>query len=188
MFLGRTKDPFDGFFTQLVFFFASDCVPDIIALFQIIRPHMPGDNFCMIFAPGTFFQVWTVLTDFRITFVFPVPLLDYYVNLMDKSITATVSGDKKIARRSLPKIDLMLDWGVVKEGDIIIAKGTNNEAELLVNGNVVVNGEEMSMQTWLKEIYGWSSVQTYAFAVHKDTGKTLSQIRDEYLEQKEREY
>lgn len=35
---------------------------------------MPGDNFCMIFAPGTFFQVWTVLTDFRITFVFPVPL------------------------------------------------------------------------------------------------------------------
>ena len=112
---------------------------------------------------------------------------DYYVNLIDKSITATVSGDKKIARRSLPKIDLMLDWGVVKEGDIIIAKGTNNEAELLVNGNVVVNGEEMSMQTWLKEIYGWSSVQTYAFAVHKDTGKTLSQIRDEYLEQKERE-
>lgn len=111
---------------------------------------------------------------------------DYYVNLMDKSITATVSGDKKITRRSLPKIDLMLDWGVVKEGDIIIAKGTNNEAELLVNGNVVVNGEEMSMQTWLKEIYGWSSVQTYAFAVHKDTGKTLSQIRDEYLEQKER--
>ena len=48
-----------------------------------------------------------------------------------------------------------------------------------MNGNVVVNGEEMSMQTWLKEIYGWSSVQTYAFAVHKDTGKTLSQIRDE---------
>ena len=82
----------------------------------------------------------------------------------------------------------MLDWGVVKEGDIIIAKGTNNEAELLVNGNVVVNGEEMSMQTWLKEIYGWSSVQTYAFAGHTDTGKTLSQIRDEYLEQKEREY
>lgn len=110
---------------------------------------------------------------------------DYYVNLMDRSVMTTVSGDKKITRRSLPKIDLMLDWGVVKEGDIIMAKGTDNEGKLLADGNVVVNGEEMSMQTWLKEIYGWSSVQTYAFAVHKDTGKTLSQIREEYLEQKE---
>ena len=99
---------------------------------------------------------------------------DYYVNLMEKLVMATVSGDKKITRRSLPKIDLMLDWGVVKEGDIVIAKGTDNEGKLLANGNVMVNGEEKSMQTWLKEIYGWSSVQTYVFAVHKDTGKNIS--------------
>jgi len=108
---------------------------------------------------------------------------DYYVNLMDKSVMAIVSGDKKITRRSLPKIDLMLDWGVVKEGDIIIAKGTDNEGKLLANGNVMANGEEKSMQTWLKKIYGWSSVQTYVFAVHKDTGKTLAMIREEYMEQ-----
>jgi hypothetical protein len=110
---------------------------------------------------------------------------DYYVNLMDKSVMTTVSGDKKITRRSLPKIDLMLEWGVVKEGDIIIAKGREDEGRLLSNGNVMVNGEEMSMQVWLKEIYGWSSVQTYVFAVHKETGKTLSQIREEYMAQKE---
>lgn len=36
---------------------------------------------------------------------------DYYVNLMDKSVITTVTGDKKITRRSLPKIDLMLEWG-----------------------------------------------------------------------------
>ncbi len=108
---------------------------------------------------------------------------DYYVNLMEKLVMATVSGDKKITRRSLPKIDLMLDWGVVKEGDIVIAKGTDNEGKLLANGNVMVNGEEKSMQTWLKEIYGWSSVQTYVFAVHKDTGKNLAKIREEYMEQ-----
>ena len=79
----------------------------------------------------------------------------------------------------------MLDWGVVKAGDIITAKGTVSESELRANGNVVVNGEEMIMQTWLKEIYGLSSVQTFAFAIHEDTGKTLSQIREEYLKQKE---
>ncbi len=110
---------------------------------------------------------------------------DYYVNLMDKSVMATVAGDKKITRRSLPKIDLMLEWGAVKEGDIIVAKGREDEGRLLSNGNVMVNGEENSMQAWLKEIYGWSSVQTYVFAVHKETGKTLSQIREEYMEQKD---
>lgn len=112
---------------------------------------------------------------------------DYYVNLMDKSIVTTVTGDKKITRRSLPKIDLMLEWGVVKEGDIIVAKGREDEGRLLSNGNVMVNGEEKSMQAWLKEIYGWSSVQTYVFAVHKETGKTLSQIREEHMAQKETE-
>jgi hypothetical protein len=112
---------------------------------------------------------------------------DYYVNLMDKSVMTTVTGDKKITRRSLPKIDLMLEWGVVKEGDIIVAKGREDEGRLLSNGNVMVNGEEKSMQAWLKEIYGWSSVQTYVFAVHKETGKTLSQIREEYMAQKETE-
>jgi len=112
---------------------------------------------------------------------------DYYVNLMDKSVMTTVAGDKKITRRSLPKIDLMLEWGAVKEGDIIVAKGREDEGRLLSNGNVMVNGEEKSMQAWLKEIYGWSSVQTYVFAVHKETGKTLSQIREEYMAQKETE-
>ena len=112
---------------------------------------------------------------------------DYYVNLMDKSVVTTVTGDKKITRRSLPKIDLMLEWGVVKEGDIIVAKGREDEGRLLSNGNVMVNGEEKSMQAWLKEVYGWSSVQTYVFAVHKETGKTLSQIREEYMTQKETE-
>ncbi len=112
---------------------------------------------------------------------------DYYVNLMDKSVMTTVTGDKKITRRSLPKIDLMLEWGVVQEGDIIVAKGREDEGRLLSNGNVMVNGEEKSMQAWLKEIYGWSSVQTYVFAVHKETGKTLSQIREDYMAQKESE-
>jgi len=96
---------------------------------------------------------------------------DYYVNLMDKSTITSTSSDKKITRRSLPKIDLMLEWGVVKEGDIIVAKGKENEGTLLSNGNVMVNGQEKSLQVWLKEIYGWSSVQTYVFAVHKKLEK-----------------
>lgn len=38
------------------------------------------------------------------------------------------------------------------------------------------------MQKWLKGVFGWSSVQTYTFAVHKESGKTLSELREEYME------
>ena len=112
---------------------------------------------------------------------------DYYVNLMDKSNTDSSTSKRKIKRRSLPKIDAMLEWGVVKEGDIILAKNKGEESTLLSNGHVMVDGEEKSMQAWLKNLYGWSSVQTYVFAIHKETGKTLSDIREEYMEKQETE-
>ena len=100
---------------------------------------------------------------------------------MDKQTPLGIKKNKDITRRTLPKIDTLLEWGVVKPGDIIVAKGREDEGTLLANGNVSVNGKEQSMQIWLKELYGWSSVQTYVFAVHKETGKTLSQIREEYM-------
>lgn len=106
---------------------------------------------------------------------------DYYVNLMDKASPSVIKTNKDITRRSLPKIDALLEWGVIKAGDIIQAKGHGDEATLLKNGNVSVDGKELSLQTWLKEVFGWSSVQTYNFAVHKVSGKPLSQIREEYM-------
>ncbi len=119
-----------------------------------------------------------------------LPLTDYddfYINLLDK--TSPVSTKKKsYVRRSLPKIDAMLEWGVVKPGDVIVAK--NHESEegvLLENGNVKVDGQEMSMQKWLKQIYGWASVETYVFAIHKESGKALSEIRREYLDKQAEE-
>ncbi|WP_422485417.1 hypothetical protein [Gudongella sp. DL1XJH-153] len=111
----------------------------------------------------------------------------YYVNIMNKSLISSKTGNKKRKKRILPKIDSMLEWGVVKPGDIIQAKNKQDEATLLANGNVMVDNEERSMQSWLKELYGWSSVQTYLFAIHKDSGKSLSEIRDEYIEAQEGE-
>src|SRR5213079_1267694 len=113
---------------------------------------------------------------------------DYYVNFLEKTLTVSNRSGGKLIRRSLPKIDAMLEWGVVKEGDIIMAKDREDEATLLSNGNVQVNGEELSLQKWLKHIYGWSSVQTYAFAILKQSGKTLSKIREEYMDKKAEEF
>ncbi|AIQ63052.1 hypothetical protein PSTEL_08005 [Paenibacillus stellifer] len=107
---------------------------------------------------------------------------DYYVNLLDKASPIIKGGNKRaITRRSLPKIDSMLEWGIIKPGDLIVAKDRQEEGVLLKNGHIEVNGRELSLQLWLKEIFGWSSVQTYNFAIHKESGKTLSQLREEYL-------
>ncbi|RNA70022.1 hypothetical protein [Alteribacter keqinensis] len=58
---------------------------------------------------------------------------DYYVNLMSKRSLALMKKSKShITRRSLPKIDDMLEWGVVKAGDTIVAKGRIDEATLLM--------------------------------------------------------
>lgn len=106
---------------------------------------------------------------------------DYYVNFLDKNMK-TKKQKSGLTKRVLPKIDSMLEWGVVKPGDTIRAKDRTETAILLDNGYVEFNGEILSMQKWLKELYGWSSIQTYVFAVHEETGKTLSEIREKYME------
>ncbi len=86
-------------------------------------------------------------------------------------------------RTILPKITDMLNWKIVKPGDIIIASGTTSEAKLMPNGHVLVDGEEeLSIQKWLCSVYGWSSVETYKYSVHKESGKSLSDLRKEYMD------
>lgn len=108
---------------------------------------------------------------------------DFYVDLLDRSDTKRKR--RKAPRRNLPRIKTMLDWGVVQPGDIIQAKGRENEGALLENGNILVDDEEKTLQKWLKDVFGWQSVQTYGFSIHKETGKSLSEIREEHMEQEE---
>lgn len=42
--------------------------------------------------------------------------------------------------------------------------------------------EITTMQQWLKPLYGWPSIQTYVFAIDVKTGKSLSELRTEYME------
>lgn len=108
---------------------------------------------------------------------------DYYVGLSDKTTPSSIKRKRAITRRQLPRIDSMLEWGVVKEGDLLKVKNHDDTAILLKNGNVEVNGEEKSIQQWLRDVTGWPSVETYAFTIHKEKGKTLSEIRKEYMDE-----
>ena len=86
-------------------------------------------------------------------------------------------------RAKLPRITDMLKWGIVKVGDIVICNYTDEEVALLANGHVQTSEGEMSLQQWLRNATGWPSVQTYVFAIHKETAKTLQQLRKEYMDQ-----
>lgn len=112
---------------------------------------------------------------------------DFYVNIDSRG--SIVKGKRNhVSRKTLPKIDTMMEWKLVQPGDVLIAKGTEKEAVLQIDGQVkTASGDIRSLQQWLKGIFGWSSVQTYAFAVDQKTGKTLSQLRQEHMDKQELE-
>ena len=106
---------------------------------------------------------------------------DFYIGIKDK-VSLGKTPKRDISRRSLPNIRSLLEWGVVSDGDIIVAKGRTDEATLTGDGKVITPNGPLSLQQWLKSILGWSSVQTYAFAVQKSSGKTLFELRQNYME------
>lgn len=78
----------------------------------------------------------------------------------------------------------MLEWKVVSPGDVLQAKEREDTAVLLENGNVNVEGKEMTIHQWLKSVYNWSCVETYGFSIHTFKLKiqqTLQTIIDEEI-------
>lgn len=109
---------------------------------------------------------------------------DYFVPIATQSSQSILNDcSSDITKRVLPRIDKLIEWGVVKKGDQLKAKNKDDIATLLSDGRVKINntGEETSMQQWLKSVYGWTTVATYDFAIHVETGKSLSVLRDEYM-------
>lgn len=88
-----------------------------------------------------------------------------------------------VQKKKLPRITDMLSWGVVKVGDVITSKYSDEEVTLMENGHVSTENGEKSLLEWLKNVTGWPTVHTYKFAIHKKTGKTLSELRKEYMQE-----
>lgn len=127
-------------------------------------------------------------------YINPVKLLptgdceEYYIGFKDRNDVGAQSG-RQIVRRSLPNIKKLLEWGVVHAGDTITARGKEEEAVLQADGTVIPQGQAApcSLQQWLKGVFGWAAVDTYVFSVQKQSGKTLYDLRREYMERQESE-
>lgn len=112
---------------------------------------------------------------------------DFYISFKEK-MPLEKRRRRGARRRVLPQIDSLLEWGVVKAGDVLMVKERSDEAVLRSDGLVdTPEGGTLSLQQWLKSVLGWSQVATYDRTVEKASGKTLSELRQDYMERMARE-
>lgn len=85
-------------------------------------------------------------------------------------------------RISLPKLDWMLEQGLVNVDDKICVISHPEETATIIDGkHVEYNGEIMSMNVFGCKITGWSAIQSYANMRLADGKKTLGEMRDEKM-------
>ena len=108
---------------------------------------------------------------------------DYLVNITKPAAYIQKKKISKISRKILPKIDTLMEWGIVSAGDILVSN-TPEKSEVILqkDGSVKTEANEiLTIQQWLKRITGWSAVETYRFTIDKKTGENLSKLREDYM-------
>ena len=85
-------------------------------------------------------------------------------------------------RTSLPKLDWMIEQGIVSVGDKICVISHPNEVATIVDGkHVKYKGETMSMNVFGCKVTGWTAIQSYALMRRVEDKKTLSELREEKM-------
>lgn len=84
----------------------------------------------------------------------------------------------KKSRTSLPKMDWLIENGVLKIGDEICVINQPDKKAIIVDcKSVKYNGELMSLNRYTSLITGWKSVQAYAYTRLVNGKKTLMELR-----------
>ena len=90
--------------------------------------------------------------------------------------------EMRIKRTSLPKLDWMIEQGLVEPGDKICVISHPNEVATIIDGkHVEYNGEIMSMNVFGCKVTGWSAIQSYALMRLVDSKKTLGEMREDKM-------
>lgn len=88
----------------------------------------------------------------------------------------------KRTHTALPKMDWLIEQGVVKIGDKLHLINHQEAVAILVDSNHVdYNGELLSIQKWARQVTGWQAVQTYVYVKQVGSKKNLSELRDEKM-------
>ncbi len=99
-----------------------------------------------------------------------------------KLSTYTTKRDTPITRTTLPGMDKLFEWGIIKAGDIIVIKNVDNsEATVIDSKYVDFNGEKLTFNKWGQKVTGWSTIRIYCWAMIKGSDKTLHEMRQEKM-------
>ena len=102
--------------------------------------------------------------------------------MMKPSVEEAEEIRTKRTQTKLPKLDWMIEQGLVKPGDKICVISHPEETATIIDGkHVEYKGETMSMNVFGCKVTGWSAIQSYANMRLVDSKKTLSKMRDEKM-------
>lgn len=84
----------------------------------------------------------------------------------------------------LPKMDWLIDQGIVNIGDEVYLINHPEEVATVVDSkNVEYKGNKMSFNQYGCELTGWKAIQIYAFMKKVGGNKTLAKLREEKMEE-----
>ncbi|HCL4447780.1 TPA: hypothetical protein N2D04_003841 [Clostridium botulinum] len=116
--------------------------------------------------------------------ILPPPALeDFYVEVDDKKrSTYKVKRDVSINRTTLPGMDKLFEWGIIKAGDAVVIKNRDNSEAIVIDSKYVdFKGEKLTFNKWGQKVTGWSSIRIYDWVLIKGKDKTLHEMRQEKM-------
>lgn len=113
----------------------------------------------------------------------PLKLEDYYTNVKSKSNNKKEKIKSEVTRTTLPTMSKLFEWGIIKEGDEIRIKDSENSTAKVVDSKkVLFQGAKLKYNEWGQKIKGWSSINIYAWSILVKENKTLDDLRREKME------
>ncbi len=102
----------------------------------------------------------------------------------DVDLTAIQLTSKKNSEAALPKMDKLIEYGLVTPGDTlyITCSPDGSDATLIDSKYVDYNGEKLTLNEWGCKVTGWRSIRIYAYAARKGEMVTLQEKREAYIQ------
>lgn len=111
-------------------------------------------------------------------------VIDECLPTPDIDISQIKTSNKKL-EASLPKMDKLIEFGLVNKGDKIYLtlKPDESIATLIDEKYVDFNGEKLTLNEWGCKVTGWKSIRIYAYTAIEGEIETLHQKRLAFIQE-----
>jgi hypothetical protein len=115
----------------------------------------------------------------------PTKLEEYFVKVAGPRRSTLVRGTASPPRKgTLPRMQALIEWGIVKPGDKLYIKNHPEQTALIVDSETVrFNGDQLRFNDWGTKVTGWSAINIYEWAVLASKDRTLDELRRQRMEE-----